>query len=242
MPSESGDTKLIGNFSKLIELVSINPDYNPANAKIKVPAMNAQKTAAQSAVADVGAQEAAYKAVVNERQELFEGVPGLMSRSGNMLQASGASQKIRDDAKTVARKIGGKRKTAKTKDAPNTPQNETTKTQSVSQQSYESITGNLDDYIAIVATASGYQPNEASLTVAGLTALSNDLKAKNDAINTAFAALSAARGLRDRLLYLDEDCVVNIALLAKAYVRAALGPDSQLFQSVKGIEFKRQKK
>jgi len=28
MPSESGDMKLLGNFSKLFELVSINPDYN----------------------------------------------------------------------------------------------------------------------------------------------------------------------------------------------------------------------
>jgi hypothetical protein len=35
---------------------------------------------------------------------------------------------------------------------------------------------------------------------------------------------------------------VNIALLVKACVRAALGPDSQLFKAVKGIEFKRPKK
>jgi hypothetical protein len=35
---------------------------------------------------------------------------------------------------------------------------------------------------------------------------------------------------------------VNIALLVKAYVRAAFGPDSQLFKSIKGLQFERQGK
>lgn len=242
MAAESGDMKLLGNFGKLIELISLNPDYNPANPALPVPALNTRKTAALAAVTVVGAKEAAFKAVVNDRQDLFEGVPALMTRSGNMLKASGASQKIMDDAKTVARKITGQRKTPKVKDDPNTPPNEATKTHSVSQQSFESIVGNVEDYVAIAATVPSYQPNEANLAIAGMTALVADLKAKNDAVNAAFAALSVARGLRDQLLYLNDDCVVNIALLVKAYVRAALGPNSQLFKSIKGMEFKRPKK
>jgi hypothetical protein len=242
MPSESGDTKLIGNFGKLIEAVSLDPNYNPANGAIKVPALNNQKTAGQAAVTSLGQYEAANKAVVNDRQYLFETVPSVMTRSGNMLTASGASQKIIDDAKTARRKITGQRKTPKVKDDPKTPQNEAAKSHSVSQQSYESIVGNVEDYIAIVATVSTYKPNEADLTIAGLNALVADLKAKNDAVNAAFAALSVARGVRDQLLYTNDDCVVNIALLVKAYVRAAFGPDSTIFKSIKGIEFKRPKR
>lgn len=109
----------------------------------------------------------------------------------------------------------------------------------MSQLSYENVTGNFDDYIAIVETVSTYAPNETELTIAGLKALSTSLKAKSEAVNTRFAPMSAARGLRDQLLYLNDDCVVNIALLVKAYVRAALGPDSQLFKSIKGLQFKR---
>lgn len=112
----------------------------------------------------------------------------------------------------------------------------------MSQQSFVSITGNVEDYVAIVETVAGYKPNEASLTVAGLKALVADLKAKNDAVNAAFAALSVARGQRDQLLYTNDDSIVNIAQLVKAYVQAALGRDSQLFKSIKGIEFKRPKK
>lgn len=88
MANESGDMKLLGNFSKLIELVSIEPNYNPANAKIEIPALNAQKAAAQTVVQAIGLDEAPYKAAVNARQEAFEGVRPIISRSGNMLQAS----------------------------------------------------------------------------------------------------------------------------------------------------------
>jgi hypothetical protein len=242
MPSESGDMKLLGNFSKLIELISTDPNYNPANAKIKVPALTTQKTTALAAVADVGAKEAPFKAVTNDRQDAYEDLPGVMSRSGNMLKASGASQKIRDDAMTLSRKVTGRRKTAKVKDDPNTPVNEANKSHSASQLSFENVGGNFDDYIAILATEPSYAPNEPELTVAGLTAFSDNLKAKNEAVNTAFAAMNSARGLRDQLLYLADDSVVNNALLVKAYVRAAFGPDSQIFKSIKGLEFKRPKK
>jgi hypothetical protein len=242
MATESGDAKLLGNFSKLIEFVSVNPDYNPANPSLKVLALNAQKTAAVDVVTDIGAQEAPYKAAVNERLEGFEGLGPTVSRAGNMFRASGAGQKSQENLKAVARKITGRRKTAKVKDDPNSPQNEATKSHSVSQLSYENITGNFDDFIAILKTVPAYAPNEAALTTAGLTALANDLKAKNDAVNATFAPVSAARGLRDQLLYLNEDCVVNTALLIKAYVRAALGPDSQLFKQIKGLEFSRQGK
>ena len=242
MANESGDMKLLGNFSKLIELISVNPDYNPANPSLKVPALNTQKAAAQAAVADIGTKEAPYKAAVNDRQEGFEGLPPIVSRAGNMFKASGAGQKVQADLKTVSRKITGRRKSAKIKDDPSTPQNEATKSHSASQLSYDNMAGNLADFIAVLATQPGYTPNEADLTVAGLTTLANDLKAKNEAVNTTFAPVSAARGVRDQLLYLNEDCVVNNALLVKAYVRAALGPDSQLFKSIKGLKFDRQGK
>jgi hypothetical protein len=242
MASESGDTKLVGNFSKLMELVSVNPAYNPANAALKVPALNTQKAAAQAAVEDVGAKEAPYKAAIGNRQEAFEGLQPLVSRAGNMFKASGAGAKIQESLASAARKITGRRKTAKVVDDPNTPKDEASANHSVSQLSYDNLAGNFEDFIAILKTVPSYAPNETELTTAGLTTLADDLKAKNEAVNTAFAPVSAARGLRDELLYLNEDCVVNNALLVKAYVRAALGPDSQLFKAIKGLAFERQGK
>jgi hypothetical protein len=242
MASESGDMKLLGNFSKLIELISVNPDYNPANPAIKLPALNAQKTAALAAITEIGSKEAPFKMAVNNRQEAFEGLRSVVSRAGNMLQASGASKKIIDDAKTESRKISGRRKKVKAEDDPNTPQDQASKSHSVSQLSYENMVGNFDDFIEVLAAAPTYNPNEADLKTLGLSALSGDLKAKNEAVNTTFAPVGVARGVRDQLLYQDDGCVVNNALLVKAYVRAAFGADSQTFKNIKGLQFKRPKK
>jgi len=49
-----------------------------------------------------------------------------------------------------------------------------------------------------------------------------DLDAKNNAVNR-LCALSQARGIRDGLLYLNDDSVVNRGALVKAYVQAAFG-------------------
>ena len=42
MATESGDKKLLGNFRKLIDEVSADPNYNPANTKLKKSALEAQ--------------------------------------------------------------------------------------------------------------------------------------------------------------------------------------------------------
>lgn len=239
MASESGDMKVLGNFSKLIELVSIDPNYNPANTKLKVPALTTQNNAALAATGDVRTKDAPYKAAVNDRQEIYDVMRPVVTRSGNMLQASGASTKIRADAKTFSRKITGTPKSTKTQTDPNALEGEGSKTHSTSQKSYENILGNFEAYIEIVATVTSYAPNETELTIDGLRALASDIRAKNEAVNNTFAPLSAARGLRDQLLYTNDDSVVNIALLVKAYVRAALGPDSQTYKQIKGLEFKK---
>lgn len=242
MPSESGDSKLLGNFSKLIELISTSADYNPANAKLKIPALNTQNAASQAVLGSVGTNEANYKFAVNARQFGIEALRPVVPRVGNMLKASGADKKIQDDFNTHKRKITGARKGTKPKDDANTPQNEANKAHSVSQQSYENIRGNFNDLIALVATVTSYQPNEPELTIVGLQARAADIAAKDAAVNTTFASRSAARGLRDQLLYTNDDSIVNIALLVKAYVRASQGPDSQLFKQLRGIKFERQGK
>lgn len=239
MATESGEMKLLGNFSKLIEVVANDPAYKPANAALKLPALNAQKAAALAAVQDVGAQEAPLKAAINDRLELFTRLQPTVSRVNNMAKASGAGKNTQDNLKTAARKLSGRRKTVAVKDNPSTPANEADKSHSASQMSYESQAGNFADFIEILKTIPGYAPVEPELKITGLTALANDLQAKNEAVNAAFAPVSAARGLRDELLYLNEDCVVNIALQVKAYVRAAFGASSQIYKSIKGLQFRR---
>jgi hypothetical protein len=240
MPTESGDRKVIDNYRQLIDHVTAEPDYNPANPLIAKTSLATYRTAAFAADDAVDTAAAPYKMAVTARQEVFDPLSTLIRRSFAMLKASGASQGELDDAQTEVRKITGARKSPKKKADPKTPAAEADKQHSASQMSYANRRGSVGAYVAILANVASYNPNEDELKLSALQALVADLDAKNNAVSAAFVPLNQARGARDRILYLDEDSVVNRAALVKAYVAAAFGRDSQLYKAIKGLEFKRQ--
>lgn len=240
MPTESGDQKLLGNYRQLIDLVSADTNYNPANPEITKAALAAHYTAAQASVDEVASKSAPNRMATSDRQAAYEPLSSLLRRSFNMLKASGASKGVLEDAQTHLRKVTGARKTPKTKPNPAAPEGDTDKQHSASQMSFESRRGNMAAYVAILANVPLYNPNENELKVSSLQSVLTDIDAKNNAVSTAYVPLSRARGLRDNNLYLSEGSVVNRAALVKAYVQAAFGKDSQLFKQIKGLEFKRQ--
>jgi hypothetical protein len=238
--SESGDNKLIGNFRKLIDEVSGDPAYNPANDDLKIPALEAQYTAGDAAVSAVAAARAPNKLAITDREDTFDGLRPLAVRSRNFLKASGARQGVIDDAETSIRKLSGGRKSPKPREDANTPANESQGSggsSSASQLSYENQIGNFESYIEIVKNVPAYNPNETDLKVTALTAFAASLTAKSNAVSTTSATLNQARGVRDQLLYLSDDSIVNTAKLTKAYVQAALGSQSQLYKKIKGLQF-----
>lgn len=239
MPTESGDQKLLGNYRQLIDLVSADANYNPANPDITKAALAPHYTAARGALDDVAAKNAPSKRAINDRQEAFDSLSGLMRRSFAMLKASGASKGKLEDAQTFLRKITGARKSPRIKDNPATPEVEGEKQHSASQMSHENRVGNVAAFVSILAHTPLYNPHENGLKVSSLQALVADLDAKNNAVSLAYVPLSQARGVRDGMLYLNEDCVAKRAALVKAYVQAAFGRDSQLFKQIKGLDFRR---
>lgn len=96
MNSESGDMKLLGNFRKLIDHVSAETNYKPANADLKPPALEAQYTAALAATQDVPAKMAGYKSALSDRQSTYDDLDPIVMRSRNMLKASGADKSTLD--------------------------------------------------------------------------------------------------------------------------------------------------
>jgi hypothetical protein len=229
--------KVIGNFRRLIDEISAEAAYNPANTKLKKTALESQYAVADAAVTEVAAARAPNKLAITDREDAFKSLRVLAVRSRNFLKASGAPQGVVDDAETFIRKLGGGRKSPKTKDNPNTPVDESKGSGSASQMSYDNQVGNFESYVEIVKNVSSYKPNETDLTVAALTTLAADLTAKSNAVSTTSATLNQARGVRDQLLYLSDDSIVNTARLVKAYVQAALGSQSQLFKKIKGLQF-----
>jgi hypothetical protein len=248
MSNESGDKKLLGNFRKLIDFVSVDPNYNPANQKLVKTRLELQYTAGQAAAEALLGERGPYKLAVTDRQVGYDELPTRFTRSFNMLKSSGAPKEVVADAEPHKRKILGTRKSPKPKPtdganpaAPGTGSNGgESATHSASQTSHESLLGHASAYLAIVRNVPSYNPNEADLKVPALEAFIASLETKNNAVNAAFVAVSQARGLRDGLLYTNDDSVVDIALLVKAYVKAAFGTQSQLYKQIKGLKFVRQ--
>lgn len=244
MPSESGDQKLLGNLRKLIDFVSADPNYNPANARIKVPALETLYTSGLTATTDKNSKEAPYKVAVNTRQTKFAEAPPRAASAIRMAQASGAPKLILDDLRTHNRKLSGQRKSKAPKVDPNDP-NAAGKdgagngTHSTSQKSYDSQIGHVENIVALLGNIPTYGPNEEELTITSLQAFVGDLRDVHNAVNTNFVPYSQARSTRDVMLYTGEGSVVNTALLVKAYVSAAFGRQSALYKAIKGLKFER---
>lgn len=242
MANEAGDNKLLGNDGKLIDFLAAEAAYAPPNAKLAITAMRAQLTAAQAAVQDVAIKLAPSKAAIIARQTAYELLKDVVMRSRNVLKAAGVSKKTLDTVETAVRKVLGRRKTATVKDDPATPANEADANHSAAQTSFENQLGNFRTLLAIYAGIPEYQPNDAGLKLTALNAYADDLQAKNEAVSATFVPLSQARGLRDQLLYTNEDCVVNLALLAKAYAAGEFGTKSNVYKQIKGLKFQRQRR
>src|SRR5438132_213167 len=112
MANEAGDMKLLGNFRKLIDLVSGDANYKPSNNTLKVSALEAQYAAALAAVQDVAAKAAPNKAAINDREIAFNALNSTVTRAHNLAKASGASPQHLEDLNTSKRKLSGVRKSA----------------------------------------------------------------------------------------------------------------------------------
>jgi hypothetical protein len=242
MPSEAGDMKILGNFRKLIEIVSAEPNYKPSNEDIKIPALNALDEEATAASEDVSAKNAPNKTAVRERAEAYELLPVRGRQVKNVAKASGAGAAAIKNLDTPLRKLSGGRATPKTKPEANTPAGDDQKEQrSVSQMSYDNQAGNWRTVIALVKELTTYQPNETELKVTALEAFADDLEAKNDAVIATSVPLNKARARRDELIYLADGGVVKRAGLVKAYVKGAFGTASPIYKQIRGLEFKAKK-
>lgn len=124
-------------------------------------------------------------------------------------------------------------------DDPNTPEDESEGQHSASQMSYDNRTGNFRSFIALVKELTKYNPNEAKLKVPALEAYADDIEAKNNAVLSTYVSANQARMLRNQLLYDNEDSIVNLAALVKAYVKGAMGSDSPLYKLIKKLEFRK---
>lgn len=253
--SETGHAINVANFEEIISrCISYGVIYNPSKATLQIPSMQALRVTALGNLASVNSAIVVLVNAINARQIAFDPIKPLATRIVNALDATSASDELVNDAKTINRKIQGKRKgetkppTTPTDPVPSVPPTGTdpapipppvpTPEQiSVSQQSYDSLLENFNKLILLVAAEPSYTPNEVDLQVATLTALAGTLATQNTAVIDANSALSNARIARNHTLYDDTTGLYDIQLEVKKYVKSVFGASSEEYKQIAKIKF-----
>lgn len=241
--NETGHHKNVANFAKLIAFVeNLGSQYNPNNAAITPTALKSLHAAAAASLEDVNAALPAWQMAVNEREIAFDPVSKLVTRVINALSVSEVDSLIVDDARTIGRKLQGRRAKSKPSDKSETPENESEKSISASQLSYDSRVENFDKLEKLIAAQPQYSPNEMDLQKHTLKTLLADLRVKNDAVINAYVPLSSKRIARDAVLYNDTNGLVKIAGDVKRYVKSVFGSDDPQFKQINELKFKSAKR
>ena len=241
--SETGHAKNVANFEYLISFCTgYGTAYNPVKESIKLTVLNTLLAGAKTSLINVNTGLAPYNNALNEREIAFASLSKLVTRIINALDASNVSKQAVSDAKTIARKIQGRRSSQvlpTIPDDPNTPEDESQKSISASQMSYDLRIQNFEQLIQLLSSITGYAPNENDLKVTTLTTLLADLKTKNSTAISALAPLSNARLSRNTVLYAAETGLVDIAAEVKKYVKSVYGATSPQYKQISGLKFTR---
>ena len=236
---ETGHAINISNFKTMIDYCASFADkYKPSREALRVDDMTALWQTADTAHQALTAAIQNSKESINQREILFEPVDKLVTRTLNYFQSTEASDQIKLDAKGLADKYRGFNvRVKKLPDGTPDPNDV-----SNSHQSYVMKGDTFRQLVELYSAQPLYAPNEADLTVAALTGISNNMKSLNDSIGTILAPVENARITRDNALYAEKTGVIDIALACKDYVQGVFGASSPEAKMVRGLEFTRKKK
>ena len=230
--------KTVEAFGKLMGICTgYGGSFNPGRPNLQANAMSALTNNARQVMADVHAAQTEFDNATNTREVAFKDIQRLGTRIISTLKASGASKLTIEDAQASVRKLTGKRAGSRLPlpaEAATAPK---PRTRTARGLDYASMAYHFAKLLETVSAEASYQPNEAELSVAGLTSQMANLQSLNLAVNSASAQLSNVRTKRNALLYADANNVVDIGNAVKQYVRAAYGPASEQNKEVKRIRF-----
>ena len=244
--SETGHAKNVTNLESLItSIIALETSYNPSRDSIKLTSLQTLLTASTESLNAVNIAQAAYSNAVAARKVAFEPFSKLITRVMNSLKASGASTQVVQSARTIVRKLQGRRASAKiTEEEKKALEAEGKEVNqiSASQMSFDNRIENFDRLIMLLSSIPLYNPNEAELKVETLIALHNQLKEKNTEVILPIVQLSNSRIARNKILYSENTGLVDVALDSKTYIKSIFGATSPQYKQISKLRFIRPKR
>ena len=244
--SETGHAKNVTNLESLItSIIALETSYNPSRDSIKLTSLQTLLTASTESLNAVNIAQAAYSNAVAARKVAFEPFSKLITRVMNSLKASGASTQVVQSARTIVRKLQGRRASAKiTEEEKKAIEAEGKEVNqiSASQMSFDNRIENFDRLIMLLSSIPLYNPNEEELKVETLKALHNQLKEKNSEVILPIVQLSNSRMTRNKILYSENTGLVDVALDSKTYIKSIFGATSPQYKQISKLRFIRPKR
>ena len=238
---ETGHAKNVANFETvIIILTALGAVYNPVQALILLPALQARLTAAEAVLAAVDTAGAEKTIAVDEREAEFDDIEKYAVNIKRTAEVEVNDEAFTKDLASIVRKFRGGRAGEKPVDDPNTPnENESLGTISVSQRSYDSIISHLADLTALLKTKSSYNPNDVEMQIPSIEAKLAAMQSKNNAAKTANAAYGTAMDARDEVLYNKDTGILKLVKLIKTQLARKPGKDSAAYQQTNALEFRK---
>jgi hypothetical protein len=243
--SETGHAKNVANFAQLVAIcTSYGAIYRPSNSVIQLQVLGGVLGQAKGCLTSINSAEGIYSNALSTRGMVFNPFRKLVTRISNAVKASGVSKQTKDQVAAIIRKLQGRRATPKIseeeKQAALAAGKEIVEVSS-SQMSIDNQLENFDKLIKLLASIPEYAPNESELTVAALTALYEDMFAKNTAVITAEIPVSNLRIIRNTILYKEITGLVDATAASKMYIKSVFGATSPQYKQVSSLKFTRYK-
>ena len=244
--SETGHAKNVTNLESLItSIIALETSYNPSRDSIKLTSLQTLLTASTESLNAVNIAQAAYSNAVAARKVAFQPFSKLITRVYNSLKATETTTQVVQSARTIVRKLQGRRASAKiTEEEKKALEAEGKEVNqiSASQMSFDNRIENFDRLIMLLSSIPLYNPNEAELKVETLKALHNQLKEKNTEVILPIVQLSNSRIARNKILYSENTGLVDVALDSKTYIKSIFGATSPQYKQISKLRFIRPKR
>ncbi len=239
--SDASHAKNVTNLDSLISaVITIGPGYNPSKDSITLPALQSLFSAASESLIALKTAESANSTAIDVRELAFKPMGSLFTKVSNALKASNSSIQADETAKTIFRKLQGKRAKAKLTDEEKQAleaEGKDVNQISASQMSYDDRVDNFEKLISLLQTIPDYNPNEEELKIETLQGILTDLKTKNSDVVKTNLVLETARGVRNDVLNKPLSGVVDIASDVKSYIKSVFGATSTQYKLVSKLRF-----
>jgi hypothetical protein len=229
--------KNVEAFTRVVDFCTgFGGNYNPGRPTLQIDALATQLSHIQSAMDHVRIAKAEYDRHVVERKQAFDQIPKLLAGTLRRLEASGTKPEYLENARAhVHRFIGASPKTRSA--IPSEQVESAPGPKGHLQLAYVSKADAFSKLVQSLKTEPLYQSREPLYTVEGLEAKVLELMLLNQAVADARKLWRMALIDRDKVLYSNEESMLQVARAVKKYVRGLYGHDSREYALLKEWQF-----